>query len=312
MPYAIKFVRNNSMPSVTLTNIISLKYEKERYTPYTKLSARVWADGAFDDINQIVLFSRSGKLLHQGTADYAEIEAVNGRWIITVSSRGYSCALGMNQLTPGMYSNVTIENLLKSDIVLPHVYYEQMSDSIGYVYVKENDSMWDSAAAFARKHSGNYPYISGANTVRITRDSSLASIGVNTDKIISIAAGQDKSRVVSHYHMKDLEGTYNTYNLADSAAVNQEMIRHKHISFDRQWLSEPQEAMRYRMDFAARGLNYVKVKYLGSMDEELRQIASAQYGGIAVTGREISRIILELKNGTEYTTLWFYKDCYTA
>lgn len=296
--------------NIYTTNIINLRYLKERYTPYTSLYGRAIITGKVSDITEIALMDGS-TLLHFGPPDTIEWEIKEGRSVATFSSKGFSAALGQNQLTPGIYSNKTLAELLRSNITLPHVEYEELSSPINYVYIKDNDSMWDSAAAFARKYSGEYPYISGSNTVRISRDTSKADLTVPEQDIVSVSLGQNCSHIISHLHMKNVEGNYNTYNLVNADAVDRGLIRHKHIAFDRQWLSDPNEAMQSRIDFAQRATGFCKVKYNGWNKEDIRQIVSFSANGISAQQREISRIELSVSQAGTFTTLWCYHDNYT-
>ncbi len=310
MSYCLKF--NLSVgTSVTTYNIVSLKLEKERYTPYNRLSGTALVGTALSDVVSISLYNGDTEL-HFGFADIVEYTESYGKKQVVFSSRSFTGALGMNQLTPGMYSEVTLEDLLKSSIVLPNVSYENVTKAINYVYIKDNDSMWDAAVAFTRKYNGDYPYISGTNTVRVTRDTSKSELSLASKQIVSAAFGQDTTKRLSHLHMKDIEGNYNTYGLTNIGALEADIIRHKHIGFDRQWLSNPTEALKSRMDFADRGRRYIKVKYIGSSDEELRQTASFSAGGFSVRSKEICRIELSFSGGVTYTTLWFYGDAYSS
>lgn len=309
MDFRIIFLYASGSQS-TITDIISLNFTKERYTPYTKLSGKVWFESAPEEIKGIVLSGPDGAL-HVGIADSVSYQRSEGKTIVSFSSRGYTCALAHNQLTPGLYPNVTLRGILSNDISLPYVTYENMSDTTDYIFVKENDTMWDAAAAFARKLGGDYPYISGSNNVRVTRDSGTSLLSVSSEKVISEEVGQNYTRVVSHLHMKDLEGSYNTYNLTNQQAVDRQLVRHRHISFDRQWLSNPDEALRSAIDYSMRGIRYKKVRIEGYLKAELRQYASVSCQSFDITRREISRIDLSLSEKGIFTTLWFYDDSYT-
>lgn len=310
MSYSLKFNLSGGT-SVSTDSIVSMKLEKERYTPYIRLSGTALVSEALSEVVSISLYNGDNEL-HFGSADIVEYTESYGKKQVVFSSKSFTGALGMNQLTPGMYSGVTLEDLLKSSIVLPNVSYENVTKTINYVYIKDNDSMWDAAVAFARKYDGDYPYISGTNTVRVTRDTSKSELSLTSKQIVSASFGQDTTRRLSHLHMRDVDGNYNTYSLTNSGAVSADIIRHKHIGFDRQWLSEPTEALQSRMDFADRGRSYIKVKYIGSSGEELRQKASFSAGGFSVSSKEICRIELSFSGGVTYTTLWFYGDAYSS
>lgn len=297
--------------NVFTANIIDIHFTKERYTPYTTLSGRALLSSPPEGIKAVSLFD-GDTLMHYGLPDKAQWTYKNGCGIISFSSKGFSAALGQNQLTPGMYSDTTFEKLMNSSIVLPNVEYEQMEKPINYVYIKDNDTMWGAAAAFARKYCKEYPYISKSNTVRVTKDTTLPVFDVPEGDIVSVSSGVGLSHMISHYHMKNVEGSYNTYNLTDQNAVDLDIIRHKHIAFDRQWLSDPDEAMQSRADYAARAAEYIKVCYNGYGGEDLRQAVNFSAQGIEAKGREISRIDLTVSSKGTLTTLWCYGDSYTG
>lgn len=295
--------------SIDFHNIINLQFTKERYSPNTRLTGRFQSDRLYSEVRSIIL-TIDGKQYHYGIPDKLEYTFLDGMGTYSFTSRGYSCALSYNQMTPGLYPNATISSLLRSDIVLPNVSFEDIANPIDYVFIKENDSMWDAACAFARKHSGDYPYIYGANTVRVTK-ASLPDITISKSDIVSFSQGQDYTRLLSHLHMRDLEGEYNTYNLASPAVYQRSILHHRHIGFDRQWLSDPQEAMRSVIDYSMRGMNYIKLCYCGFHGEELRQGVTASAGDIETAGKEISKLMLTVSEKGIFTTLWFYEDAYS-
>lgn len=296
--------------SIDFDGIINITFTKERYTSHTLLSGKFISDKLHSEVRSIMLYI-DGVLYHNGIPDKLEYSYCDGMGIYSFSSRGYSCALSYNQLTPGLYPEVTVSSLLQSDIILPYVSYEEMQTPINYVFIKENDTMWDAACAFSRKYAGDYPYIYGANTLRVTKASS-GGLTIRSSDIVSISQGQNYTRAISDLHMRDLEGEYNTYHLSNYKAFERSITRHRHISFDRQWLSDPDEAMRSVIDYSMRGIRYKKLCYCGFSGEELRQSASASSHGIEIFGQEISKLELKVSQKGVFTTLWFYEDGYTG
>ena len=308
MDFKITLVMKSGQ-SVDFTTIMNLTFTKERYTSHTLLSGKFISDKLYSEVRSVALYI-DGKEYHYGIPDKLEYSYCDGMGVYSFSSRGYSCALSYNQLTPGLYSDVTISSLLQSNILLPYVSYEETTSPINYVFVKDNDTMWDAACAFSRKYAGDYPYIYGANTVRVTR-ATLADKVIASSNIVSISQGQDYTKMISDLHMRDLNGEYNTYNLTNYKAFERSVTRHRHISFDRQWLSEPDEAMQSVLDYSMRGMRYKKVCYCGFSGEELRQPVSASSSGIEIASDEISKLMLKVSPEGVFTTLWFYEDGYT-
>ena len=287
--------------------IINLTYTKERYTPYTKVTGTVVTDDNLSDI-MIINLKLGQRIVHTGIVDTLESEYRNGKRCVSFSSRGYTCALGQNQLTPGMYTQITFSELMTGEIALPNVNYQSVSTAINYVYIKDNDSMWDSAVAFCRKYNGDYPYVYGPNTIRVSRYADSSVITIPSASVISSSMGQDFTKMVSHLHMKDIEGTYNTYNMTNSAATSRSVIRHKQIPFDRQWLNNPTEALQSRIDFSNRGYMYKKLSYCGYNNEDLRKLVSVSTRSFTVSSQEISKLSVNLSQKGIITTLWFYQS----
>lgn len=296
--------------TVSTEDIVSLRFVKERYTPYTQLTGKVAINTEVYDIKSIML-KAGDKVTHFGPPDRFEWEIKENRYIVSFTSRGYSCALGQNQLTPGLHYSISFEELMTSEIALPHVEYQKLNNKLNYVYIKENDTMWDTAKAFTRKLIEGHPSLLGANTVIMSREGYYETLYLDKDDIISASVGGDLTHVMSHFHMKNVEGSYNTYNLTNNDAVARDIIRHKHIPFDRQWLSDPDEAMQYRFDFSERGKRFAKVTYWGYNNEELRQRVAFNASKIQVRPSEISRIELSITPKGAITTLWCYHDRYT-
>ncbi len=301
-------VKNSNTYSTT--NIIALKFTKERYTPYTLLTGKVWLSCVADEVQSISL-SVDNVPIHFGIPDSLEHEFSNGRHIYSFSSRGYTSALTYNQPTPGLYSNATLASILSGEITLPNISFEYMTDSINYVYINDNDNMWDGAVAFARKFCGDYPYIFGPNTVRVTRFSNLPTVTIPKEKIVSECVGEDYSRMISDLKMRDVDGNYNSFTMTDTDAVNRDIIRHRHIAFDRQWLSNQDEALKSRIDYSMRGFRYKKICYEGFSKEDLRQYVNAEGQSFTISQKEISKLTLSLSQKGVFTTLWFYDDRYS-
>lgn len=308
MVFSVGLKVKDSSTYVT-TNIITLKFTKERYTPYTLLTGKVWLNCVADEVQSISLNVDSVPI-HFGIPDSLEYEFSKGRHIYSFSSRGYTSALTYNQPTPGLYSNATIDSVMNGEITLPNVSFEYMTDKINYVFIKENDNMWDGAVAFARKFCGEYPYIFGPNTVRVTRFSNLPVLNIPSDKIVSEGVGEDYSKLISDLKMRDIDGNYNVYTMTNADAVDRNIVRHRQIAFDRQWLSDQNEAMLSRIDYSMRGFRYKKICYEGFSNEELRQYVTAEGQSVNITQKEISKFTLSLSPKGVFTTLWFYDDRY--
>lgn len=310
MNLTVKIRAYGSATEITVSEILKLTFEKERYTPYTKLTVSFVSGSENSEIISVKAICDT-KTIHYGPVDTCETILRNGCRITTIVSRGFSGGLGVNQPTPEINYNVNLESLLANNISIPHVTCETGTPTINYIFVKENSTLWDAVAALCRKTNSGYPHIYEHNTVRLSRSPSAKSIILASSDIISCGNGNDLSKMLSHIHMKDINGTYNTYNLTNSYAVQREIVRHKQVPFDRQWLATPETSLEYRRDFSMRGCLYKKLSYYGYNGEDLRDYVSAEAPNFSVVNREISRIRLTADLSGIVTTLWMYTDNYT-
>lgn len=295
---------NENGKSFTVSKCVSLHFEKERYTPYTTASGVFICEQELDYISKLRLFL-DGKGVHYGPVDSFERYVEGGISYIKFSSRGFSMGLSQNQPMPGMNLNVNLETLIDNNITIPYVTCEADTEVANYIFVKETSSLWDAVVALGQKVAGTYPYIYGENVIRLTRHESEA-FDVFSHKIIREGFGVKLLNVVSDYHMKDTEDAY-SYNYTNTVASNYEIVRHKYISLDRQWLSDPDSGLMHKGKFSGKGIKYSYLKLSGYCPVELRQNVLK-----GETEKEISRFSIDYNKNGFSTTLWFYEDGYTT
>lgn len=242
-----------------LTDCMGFCLEQDAYTPYAFLSALFCAEESDSGQAERIALYDDGVCIFDGIPDSLNICRRRGATQLRIRSRSFTAALVQNQLAPGLHPNLTMETLMTGFYPLHRIGYEAYPGS-GYIYVKEGDNLWDSIVNFSYKLSGRYPYVHG-NTVRITPHAEPLQIQLSPDAVTAWGQEQILTNIVSHYHMADTSGNPEAYTLQETDAG--EIVRHKYLSLDRQYLYEPMQALYFRQKFASRYRNTVYLEYAG-------------------------------------------------
>ena len=91
-----------------------------------------------------------------------------------------------------------------------------------------------------------YPYIRTANQVCLHLPEKAKSLHIQTGQTLSYGTKRRYSRLISHFHMQDVDGNYDKFSLTNPQAVAVYQLRHKQIAFDRSYLYNPQKALEFR------------------------------------------------------------------
>ena len=299
MPQAYIKIRNTDGTEFTENALLSFSFRKDAYLPYTMLSGRVVSDEKlFANAAEIFLYI-GGVSVHHGLIDSLTAETSSGICITSFISRGFTSLLCQNQIEPGIKSGVSINSLMDSFYVLPYVTHENNSDTSSYIYVKNNSSMWDGVVNLSYKLCGTYPFIRGENCVRITPVTQPSSFSYTGQQLLSTGSGIIGRRLISHFHMADIQGQYGTYELADNDVIAQKIVRHKFFELDMEFLRDPQQALVFRDKFACRGWKRLFCTYSGYNGEDLSDVVSfpgvvsERIAGVSITGNS-SGIVTKL------------------
>lgn len=285
-------------------DILSFRFIKDAYTPYTSLSVKIYAHRRnYSNICQ-AFFYVNNIMIHHGLIDGADIENSNGSQIVNITSRSFTSLLCQNQIEPGLIFRISINKLMDSYYQLPYVTHEDNSDESNYIYVKNHSTMWDGVVNLSYKLTGMYPYISGTNCVRITADSDPPSFSYDDDQILATGMAYDFKRMISHFNMSDINGDYGNITLEDSFVTDKKIIRHNVFELDRQFLYDPQQALEYRSKFSKRGNMRVFCRYCGYNGEDLCDFIS--FGNISQ--KRIGRIEITGSSSGITTELSVYND----
>lgn len=300
---------SGTVSTVSLNKCIYFSVDKERYTPYTTFKGSFITSQYFEEVISIN-FLIDGTAVHYGSIDMARITYSSGNYRLDISSRSYTLALGLNQPKPQINSSVTLSNLLSRNVSLKNVTYETGTKTVNYIYVLDNSTLWDAVVAYSLKAYNKYPYIYKTNEIRINEPSSIRTKNYSKTNVVEIYSGSTLSNLLSHIHMKDTEDNYETYNLTDSYATSRDIVRHKQIPLDYQWLADTNMALQSRIDFAKRGTKYKGIKALGYMGEELFDKFNYIDFNQSNKTATIHKLNITGRNNIIYTTMYEYTDAY--
>lgn len=257
------------MSTAEYTDILSFSFRKNAYIPYTQLSVRfVTPTGVIPHAAEVKLVIDSNTV-HHGLIDTLETRTHASKNIHTITSTGFTSLLCRNQIEPGLKPNISLNSLMDSFYTLPYVTHENNTDSSNYIYVKNNSSMWDAVANLSYKLLGTYPYIRETNKVMITPFTAPTTFTFNTSEEIVLGQGVSYRRLISNYHMADINGEYGTYDLEDTDVLQKKIVRHEYFDLDRRFLHDPQQALAYRDKFDSRESRFAYIEYCGYRGEDL-------------------------------------------
>lgn len=301
---AVLTVKTADGTSLAENTVLSFMFDKDRYTPYTTLRARVKAEQSSFEEAAEVLLTVGGHTVHHGLIDNIRWESRKGECFMSVSSRGFTSLLTQNQIEPGLKMNISFNMLMDNFYTLPYVTHEYNADDSSYIYVRPNTSMWDAAANLSYKLLGTYPYIRGTNTVRISSEASPASFDLRGAKLLSLGTELTDSRLASGYHMANMGGTYGDFDLTDSDVERLKIVRHKYFDLDMRFLYSPQQALVYRDKYDFRGQKRIFCSYGGYGGEDISDLVS--FG--AVSGGRIGSVSISGSSAGIVTEIGVYTD----
>ncbi len=256
-----------------LSEIAAFVLEKEMYTPYSQLTLTAYVAldfAACAGIYRVELLL-DGTQLHFGTVESLRVCTQNGITKLYLVSRGSTAMLLQNQLEPGLHSAMSLDRLMTAFYTFPsEITWEENADTSNYIYVKSNTSMWDGVVGLTYKLYGQYPFVRGANEIRMTLPSDYTLYtAASEDPLVSFGMENNQSLLYSDFYMEDASGTAGAFHENEPEAVNRELVRTKQLSLDQQYLYDPQEALAFRRKFADRRLKSYFVEVMGVLDLSL-------------------------------------------
>lgn len=300
----LTLTEKDSGEKIVLEKCLSMRFEKERYTPYTTFGGTFLASSDFGDVSDVLL-TINGTDVHRGPADTVRISHSSSGHRVTVNSRGYTSAFGQNEIRPGILSDLSLVKLLTDEAQIPNTYFEENSEEVNYLYVVAHTSVWDAASNLCLKLAGTYPYIAHVNTLRYTTPEETTLITPEADgTLIEYGTETDYRNILSDIYMSDTEGTPDAFSFINEESTALGIKRERYLSLDKRWLNNEQLGLTYRSHFSMRGYNRSYVAYRGYCGEDINDRVSFGEN----TEKRISRILVTGgKNGVS-TRLWCYKD----
>lgn len=284
--------------------LISFSFSKDVYTPYTSLTARISADGTdFSDICEILLYV-NGRLVHFGMCDTIEKTVSESGTILTLASSGFTSQLCRNQLEPGLKSGISVDSLFEDYYTFPNVTHEKNNDESSYIFVKNGAVVWDGIVNLSYKLYGTYPFILGTNCVRLTSPEAPAEFSFDDSQIIERGSGSSCRKIVSDFHMADINGDYGSFDLSVDFAADRKVVRHTYLELDRQFLYDPVQALEYRAKYTRRASEWHFCRYSGYSGEDLSDLVS--FGSIS--GMKICAVRITGDSRGIVTELSVYND----
>lgn len=305
------FVRPDNTESRAF-KILNFKFTKDAYIPYTQVSAVLSTEtttftpfGSPSEYSYVIFYVDSYPV-HHGIIDLFRITTENGMTKGILKSRGFTSLLLDNQLKPGLYTNISINKLIKDYYTLPNVTNET-STSENYIFVKNGSSMWDALVSLSYKIHGTYPHIKGQNKVMLSHGTPEKSLVFDDDTLLNYGSEMNTIRLVSDFHMLDIDDTYNNFNYNNPETAEKQIVRNRYFDLDRRFLYEPEEALHFRDAVAMRGWKRNFCTYSGYKREDLFDTVS--FGNIQNQPIKSIKITGDI-NGIQ-TELSVYEDKFT-
>lgn len=271
----------------------SFTFVQERFTPFTKLTACFLTQRA--DISEPVraAFYWKDTLLHEGPLDTLELRRHGGMQRLILVSRGYTALLQQNQLSAGMRTGITPSALL-ADFSLPEqITLEQIDIPGSYLYLNTRTTLWDAIAALSYLNTGHYPYVKHTNYIQLSETEAPVSYTAEPDEILMSGICCDQTRLISHYHMDNEEGTPDSY-LLEAEHVPEGIVRNQQLKLDYRFLRDPIQALYYRDILAQRGRCRPYVLLRGWRGQRVDDLLAAEQ---VSEGARIGKLVLQGKGG---------------
>ena len=292
----------------TVSNIISAVIEKDKYIPYSKLTLRaIVSESMRSSLTKAkrIAFYISGSLVHRGIVDKAQVLSGSTRAELVLVSRGLGVTLCQCEPEPGIWSNVTLKEVVQRSRTTTEITYETGTDSVNYVYIPEKEGGWEAVCAYGLKAYGRYPYVRSPAKVCVTP--STVTKTLSGKRIIRHGNVFDTTRMLTKLHMLDTGGQY-TYEAEDSTALQYGFRREKYYPLDQQWLQDENLGLSMKLKIAGRAAKGYEICYAGFSGEDLTDRVS--FAGIGSLNRQIrvGAIRIEISDRGIFTTLTEYTD----
>lgn len=288
---------------------ITFSYEKERYTPYTKLSAVFYGEIDPENIASAA-FYLDDKLKHLGTPDKIVCRRKDGARTFSILSYGYTMLLGQNQSEPGIMREATLSKIVELNLPIYGVSSQSSTKSVNYIYIEDKTTIWDAACVYAMKAYGTHPFINGANEIRCSKENAVIFTYDSAD-IVECEKCAGSANLISDAYTTDLEDNW-SFSRTNSFAKERHITKRKYYGRQSDFLYDLNDQLKLRMNYADRAREYGMFTYRGYKGEDLLDKGTFEIGSLYMMAAEIDRIKIRASDGSVLTSLYFYKDPYCA
>ena len=287
--------------AASFTDCLRFTLIRDRYLAYASMQIQLLVHETVPVPVNVRLWINE-KLVHEGMVKKCSCDLEQNMRIFRLTTQSYSVILTKNQLVPGLYTQVTLEQLMQT-YALPHITYDDV-ESIRYVYVKENANMWETIVAYNYKLCEGYPYIRVPNLLCMLPQTGTEAVVLPADRLLKASEGGEIGEMISRIDMANLVGEYGSYTMENPEAAVRGIVKVRQIQFDRQYAYDPEDALRFRIAVSNRKMFSKTVRYIGYCGEDLEDLAVC---GDFVRGR-VSRIVVTGDSSGIVTEDTFYFD----
>lgn len=285
---------------VLLNDCLRLVLVRDRYLPCAKLSLRMRLTEPVQPPVSVKLYL-DGRLMHEGCVRSCACIREQAQDVLQIASESYTAALTQNQLVPGLYTQVTLQQLMET-YALPHITYQDVP-SVRYVHVRDNANMWDTIVAYNYKLCGGYPYIRVPNMLCMLPQTGTEPVILPENRLLRVSGGGADSGIISRIEMADAVGEYGAFTMDNPEAAARGIVRVRQILFDLQYAYDPDDALRFRIAVSNRRLRSRTFRYIGYCGEDLEDLtACGDFSG------RVSRIVVSGDSSGIVTEDTFYFD----
>ena len=234
----------------------------------------------------------NGFTIHCGLLDNLILNSTLNYSHATISSKSFTSLLCQNQLEPKLMGNVSLNSLVDDFISIPEVSHEDNSESVNYIFVKNGSTLWDAVVNLNNKINGGHPYICNNNKIMISKKTNPLSVTLTNDSLTDFGYGFDT-----------------TYNLNNYDVSRFNIVRHKQIDLDRQYLSNPQDALIHKINYSMRGYYFCFGTYYGYSGEDIGDYINFPN---AKPNSRVSKLEVTGSKGIVSTKVYAYYDNYIS
>ena len=269
----------------TLAQCLRFSVLRERYQPFASCSARFLLPAAVP-LPQSIRLTAGGTELYKGPVQSVVLRSEGGMRYLDLQGKSAPYQLMRNQLTPGIHAHVTLESLI-AGCGIPGIRLQSGQAEMNYIYVKEHTVIWDAVTAYNFKLNRGFPYVRESDLLCVLPQSPAEAVILPADTVLSAAENSYTGGIITRVDMADMDGNYGQFTMDNPRAPGLNTVSVREIPFDRQYLYDPTEALRFRIMCSNRRFSSRTVRYAGFCGEEIGDTVTSAHTGTAVLCRSL-------------------------